>query len=272
MVLVSIGGGITQDITGFLASTLYRGIRWIFIPTTLLAQSDSCIGSKTSLNYRNYKNLIGTFYPPCKVNVDIRFISTQNNIDFYSGLGEIVKLHVTGGRSYSDYIIDKLPLIMNRQKEVLLKAVRNSLLIKKSYIETDEFDKGRRNLLNYGHCFGHAIETATNFKITHGQAVVLGMILANIVAQARGLLSSGLADRLMNSALMPLIPDQCIRYYSLMPKIIVAMRKDKKRTGSKLPLIVLKDGYRLVKINDLTDIQAGSAVKKLDRLLQARNR
>lgn len=272
LVLVSIGGGITQDISGFLASTLYRGIRWIFIPTTLLAQSDSCIGSKTSLNYGDYKNLIGTFYPPHKVNIDIRFIGTQDNNDFYSGLGEIVKLHIIGGKSYADYIIDKLPIIIERGEGGLLKAIKNSLLIKKNYIEKDEFDRGIRNLLNYGHCFGHAIESATNFKVSHGQAVVLGMILANIVAQKRGLLSQDFAERLMGAALMPLIPHQRTRYYLLIHKIIAAMRKDKKRTGAKLALIALKDGYKLTKIDDLTDSEAGNAVKKMDNLLQYRGK
>jgi 3-dehydroquinate synthase len=97
LTLITIGGGILQDVTGFVASTLYRGINWIFIPTTLLAQADSCIGSKTSLNYGGYKNLIGSFYPPSKVWIDPSFLRTLQTQDFYSGLGEVVKLHIMAG-------------------------------------------------------------------------------------------------------------------------------------------------------------------------------
>ena len=265
LVLVSIGGGITQDITGFLASSLYRGIKWIFIPTTLLAQCDSCIGSKTSLNYRNFKNLVGTFYPPSEVYIDINFINSQNSFDFYSGLGEIVKLHITGGRKYVNYLIKKLKLIKNKDKRELMKSIYNSLLIKKGYIEVDEFDKGRRNLLNYGHSYGHALETATNFDIPHGQAIAIGMIFANIVAVKRGLLSETLSDELTDKLLMPVVFKRKKGNFKIIDKIISAMKKDKKRTGDKLPLIVLKNGFKLAKLNDLTEDEIMDAALELDR-------
>ena len=269
LVLVSIGGGITQDVTGFLASTLYRGIRWIFIPTTLLAQSDSCIGSKTSLNYKNFKNLVGTFYPPFKVFVDINFIYSQNINDFYSGLGEILKLHIIGGRRYSDYILNKLSLILDKNRPELLKAIYNSLIIKKGYIEADEFDRGRRNLLNYGHCFGHALETASGFRIPHGQAVVLGIIFANIVSEDRGLLSKNLAKELFDHGLSKIIFNRPNRYFPIVNKIISGMKKDKKRIGSNgLSLIILKNKFKLVKLDDLCENEVRATVRKLDCLLR----
>lgn len=203
LTLISIGGGILQDISGFAASTLYRGINWVFIPTTLLAQADSCIGAKTSLNYKAFKNLIGTFYPPSQVLIHTPFLLTQEDVDFYSGLGEVVKLHMIGGTDSMHRIIAALPAIIGREPDALLESVQSSLLIKKGFITEDEFDTGRRNMLNFGHCFGHAIESAARYEIPHGQAVVLGMLLANIVARERGLLSDEFYQFIMRELLLP---------------------------------------------------------------------
>ena len=262
-VLVSIGGGITQDVTGFFASTLYRGIKWIFIPTTLLAQADSCIGSKTSLNYKNFKNLVGTFYPPYRIFIDVNFINTQKIIDFYSGLGEIVKLHIMGGVKHLEEVSKDLPYIIAKQKKYLIRAIYNSLLIKKSYIEVDEFDKGKRNLLNYGHCFGHALETASNFKIPHGQAVVFGIILANIVSKNRGLLSHKLENKIFEELLLSIAICDPKLYLTKKEKIISAMKKDKKRVGEKLPLIIMKDKLRIGKLLDLDEKEIEFALTNL---------
>lgn len=189
LTIVSIGGGITQDVTGFVASSLYRGVNWVFIPTTLLAQVDSCIGAKTSLNFKHYKNLVGTFYPPSEIHIYPEFLKTLTREDFYSGVGEMAKLHLMNGLEDTKVFIKDLPLIDKRDGKTLLERTKNCLNIKKSYIEDDEFDTGKRNMLNYGHCFGHAIESSTDFAISHGQAVVLGMILANSQAFKKDILS-----------------------------------------------------------------------------------
>lgn len=263
MTMISIGGGIIQDITGFAASTLYRGINWIFVPTTLLAQADSCIGSKTSLNYKGFKNLIGTFYPPSEIFIDPNFLATLKDIDFYSGLGEVIKLHIMGGESNIQKIIGLLPKIVARKNEALLTAVYNSLLIKQSYIEEDEFDSGRRNLLNFGHCFGHALETTSNFEIPHGQAVVLGMILANIVARRRGILSDNLESFLLDKLLLPSLKAKLKKEYFNQQAVISAMQKDKKRTGKDLSLIIMEDGYKLVRVNDVDVSEVTQALNNL---------
>jgi len=262
-VLISVGGGITQDVSGFFASTLYRGIKWIFIPTTLLAQSDSCIGSKTSLNHKNYKNLIGTFYPPLSIFVDINFIYTQKTSDFYSGLGEIIKLHMMGGNRYVEKIHTDLPKIVAKREKEVKQAIYNSLLIKKSYIEEDEFDIGRRNLLNYGHCFGHALETASNFRVAHGQAVIFGIILANIISRSRKLLSRPFEDKIFRQLLQPLIISNPLPYLRKKEAIIGSMKKDKKRIGKKLPLIVMREGYKMEKLLDVDEKEVGMAMKEL---------
>ena len=137
MTLISIGGGIIQDITGFVASTLYRGINWIYVPTTLLAQADSCIGSKTSLNYQRYKNLIGTFFPPTKIYIHTGFLATLEPEDFYSGLGEVIKLYMMGGASTTAALIGEIKEIKQRDDVALLKAIREVLTIKLQYIQED---------------------------------------------------------------------------------------------------------------------------------------
>lgn len=266
--LISIGGGIVQDITGFLASTLYRGIPWIFIPTTLLAQADSCIGSKTSLNYRSYKNLIGTFYPPVGVSIDAGFLATLKDIDFFSGLGEVVKLHIMGGEQHVNAMLGLLPGVMSRSREALEATVYHSLCIKHGYIEGDEFDKGRRNLLNYGHCFGHAVETASDFEIPHGQAVVIGMIAADIVARRRRLLSRELEQYVLQRALMPALLEKPRKSFLRSDAIVAAMKKDKKRIGKGLPLIMLSDGYAMLKIDDLGEREAEHAIDEMIAMLE----
>ena len=265
---ISIGGGITQDITGFAASTIYRGINWVFVPTTLLAQADSCIGSKTSLNYKGFKNLIGTFYPPSEVFIDTKFLSTQKDIDFYSGLGEIVKLHILGGEASVKKIIESLPKILSKEKDALLAGIHDSLLIKQGYIEEDEFDLGRRNLLNYGHCFGHALETASGFRIPHGQAVVIGMMLSNFVSRNRGLLSSELEEKLFNKLLQPVLFINPRSHLLKKDRIITSMKKDKKRTGEGLPLVILKNGLNVSKVSDLEEEEIRLALSKLIALNQ----
>lgn len=266
LTLITIGGGILQDITGFVASTLYRGINWIFIPTTLLAQADSCIGSKTSLNYGGYKNLIGSFYPPSKVWIDPSFLRTLQTQDFYSGLGEVVKLHIMAGEETTQQFLGAYDSICAMDLAALQHAIQTSLEIKVDYIINDEFDLGRRNMLNYGHCIGHAIESVSNFRIPHGQAVVEGMILANHIAQRRGILSEE-KRRFIETRL--LIPSLNMRAQptDLQPAAIIeAMGRDKKRTGSGLALIMVTDAGEMVRVNDLEPQEVRSALEQVECL------
>lgn len=251
MNLVSIGGGIIQDITGFVASSLYRGINWIFIPTTLLAQDDSCIGAKTSLNFKHFKNLIGTFYPPSKIYIYPDFLKTLTKQDYYSGVGEMAKLHLMNGENDTKDFINSLELIDKLDEITLLERIQNCLKIKKSYIESDEFDTGKRNMLNFGHCFGHAIESSTNFAVSHGQAVVIGMLLANKMAVKKNILSKEQECFIREKVLLPVLKVD-------IPKInieetIKAMRQDKKNTGEGLALVMINNDYQMIKITDLKE-------------------
>ena len=252
MTLISIGGGIIQDITGFVASTLYRGLNWVFVPTTLLAQSDSCIGSKTSLNYKRFKNLIGTFYPPTEVHIYPFFLQTLEKCDFLSGMGEVAKLHIMGGAGTTSALTEALPAILERDKAALLTAIRGSLAVKLSYMEGDEFDTGRRNLLNYGHCFGHALETVCNYAIPHGQAVVVGMLVANRIAEKRGLLSAANDRRMTKQLLVPLLDFRLELSSYPIAELITAMKQDKKRIGEGLVMVMVTDELELIKVDDVT--------------------
>lgn len=267
MTLISIGGGVVQDVSGFVASTLYRGLHWIFIPTTLLAQADSCIGSKTSLNYKRFKNLIGTFYPPAEVHIYPSFLSTLGENDFLSGFGEVAKLHIMGGAETTQELVTNLSQIMRREETALLQAIRNSLSIKLSYMEGDEFDTGRRNLLNFGHCFGHALETVSNYAVPHGQAVIIGMLFANLVAVRRGWLDRPLATHLSDALLLKSLSVPLQRDYFFPDPVLEAMRQDKKRVGDGLVVVLMKNNHELVKIIDFSERELLLGLKDLIEIL-----
>jgi 3-dehydroquinate synthase len=268
IVIVSVGGGIAQDVTGFLASTLYRGVRWVYAPTTLLAMADSCIGGKTSLNLGAHKNLLGTMYPPELVVVHAAFVNTLAEEDYLSGLGEVVKLHLLGGATALERLRRDLPALLRRDAQAVRSAVEASLMIKRGYIEDDEFDRGRRNLLNLGHCFGHALETTTGFAVPHGQAVTVGMLLADAMAVERGLLDQTEADERRRTLLLPVLGVRLRLDAEEAAALVRAMKFDKKRTGEGLALVMVGSGGNAVRIDDLTEDEALRAIAGLPDLLR----
>jgi 3-dehydroquinate synthase len=263
LTLVSFGGGVAQDITGFTASTIYRGINWVYIPTTLLAQADSCLGSKTSLNYKNYKNIIGTFFPPTEIHLFPSLLHSLPTSDFYSGFGEVIKLHLMGGVSVFEKLVNMSPRILALEDEALTDAIRQALNIKIDYMSNDEFDKGRRNLLNFGHDFGHAVESTSNFQVPHGQAIIFGMIAANLIAQVRGMLDPRIADRISGRLLYPSLVIKPAPSALNHAEIIEAMKMDKKRTGEKLPLILMNSNFEFSRVNDLTEDEVSKTLDVL---------
>ena len=186
--LIAIGGGITQDMTAFIASILHRGAEWIFFPTTLLAQADSCIGGKTSINIGEFKNQLGNFYPPTKIFIIPEFVKTLPKLDFKSGMGEMLHFYLVSGEKDFELYQDRYNRAFTDEK-ILMQLVKCNLKIKKGFIERDEFDKGERLLLNYGHSFGHAIESLTNYEIPHGIAVSYGMDMANFISVKLGFIT-----------------------------------------------------------------------------------
>lgn len=235
--LVAIGGGITQDATAFIASIMYRGVKWLFFPTSLLAQGDSCIGSKTSINFKKFKNQIGGFYPPNQIFINLHFLDTLSIWELKSGLGEMCHYYVVSSpedfdrlkREYADALTDK---------KVLAGIINRSLEIKKGYIERDEFDQNERLVFNYGHSFGHAIESLTNYRIPHGIAVSYGMDMANFVSVKLGYITE--ETRLYIRELLSQIWEGTDISDIELEKFTVALSKDKKNVGKTLGLILNK--------------------------------
>lgn len=238
-VLVAIGGGIMQDITCFLAATMLRGLDWRFLPTTLLAQADSCIGSKSSINCAEAKNILGTFTPPRRIDLSTRFLDTLNERDVRSGIGEMLKVHaIDGPASFQRIAADYALMLSDRQ--LMLRYLRASLDIKKRYIEIDEFDQGPRNIFNYGHSFGHAIEAATHFAVPHGIAVTIGLDMANHIAVGLGLCDPDLARRCR-----PVLKDNYRGFESTpvpFEPFMAALAKDKKNVGAGSVTVILPHG------------------------------
>ncbi|MBF0166058.1 MAG: 3-dehydroquinate synthase [Alphaproteobacteria bacterium] len=237
--LVAIGGGIVQDITCFLAATLLRGLDWRFLPTTLLAQADSCIGSKSSINCADAKNILGTFTPPKRIDLSTRFLETLDQRDVRSGIGEMLKVHAIDSpasflRIANDY------QAMLKDRSLLLRYLRASLEIKKRYIEQDEFDQGVRNIFNYGHSFGHAIEAATQFAVPHGIAVTIGLDMANHIAAGLGLCEAELPGRTH-----PVLKAN-YQGYEITPipfdAFMAALSKDKKNVSAESVTVILPHG------------------------------
>jgi 3-dehydroquinate synthase len=232
--LVAIGGGIVQDITCFIASTLLRGVAWRFVPTTLLAQADSCIGSKSSINLGNAKNILGTFNPPKSVLIHAEFLGSLNQTDIRSGVGEIIKVHAIEGAAAFDRLAAEFDRLFD-DRAVLLRYIRSALSIKQPYIEEDEYDKGIRNIFNFGHSFGHAIESATNYQVPHGIAVTMGMQMANFIAVRRGLLPVAHYERMR-----PILRKNYRGFAETsipIDSLFAALMKDKKNTNVALRLI-----------------------------------
>jgi 3-dehydroquinate synthase len=212
--LIAVGGGITQDITAFAASVIMRGVSWHFYPTNLLSQCDSCIGSKTSVNLGKYKNQLGGFYPPDMVCIDTSFCKTLQPRDFASGLGEMMHYFlIDGSMSLEDLegMIDEV----GKNSATLDELIWKSLHIKKKMVELDEFDQGPRNIFNYGHTFGHALEATTDFQVAHGIAVAYGMDLANFLSVEFGFLqkevrngANGIFRKIWSDTVLPEIDNK----------------------------------------------------------------
>ena len=252
-ILVAIGGGIIQDITCFIASTLLRGMRWRFVPTTLLSQADSCIGSKSSINLGDTKNILGTFNPPDEIFIAPRFLGTLDEKEIRSGIGEILKVHAIDSPASFDRVALAYPQMLTDQA-VLLAYIRSALLIKQRYIEIDEFDRGVRNIFNYGHSFGHAIEAATHFGIPHGIAVSMGMDMANSIAVRRGLLPGRQFTRMH-----PVLRSNYLAYADTdisLDELLAALQKDKKNTNTELGLVFpLGEAAQVQRINLVADAE-----------------
>lgn len=236
--LMTLGGGVIGDMGGFLAATFQRGVPYIQVPTTLLAQVDACIGGKVAVNLPTGKNLVGSFYQPSLVGIDIATLKTLPLTQLSYGVVESIKHGAIADAAYFKFIHKNRQGIKEKDLSLLQRLVRRSLNIKKSFVEEDELEKGKRACLNFGHTFGHALEVIGEYRrFHHGEAVGLGMLMAIEAARELDLLREdyreGLVEFLRDFNLPTTIPKEISE-----ETLLKAMIADKKRDADKLALVL----------------------------------
>lgn len=237
--LAALGGGVVGDLTGYTAATYLRGIEFIQLPTSLLAQTDSSIGGKTGVDFRAYKNMVGAFHQPKLVYMNMGTLKSLSRRLFNSGFGEILKHGLIKDVKYFGWLSDNFEKIAAFDEEAIENMIYRSCQIKQMVVENDPTEKGERALLNFGHTLGHAIEKAMNFKLYHGECVVLGMIAALRLSADRGLITEEDADNAVNTFSKYDFP---MEVTGLDKKDILAISKnDKKMDGGRIKFILLKE-------------------------------
>ncbi|MDC3041717.1 3-dehydroquinate synthase [Candidatus Pelagibacter sp.] len=243
-VLISLGGGITGDVSGFAASLLKRGLKFINIPTTLLAQVDSSIGGKTGVNSKYGKNLIGSFYQPSLVLSDSQFLKSLSKREIICGYGEILKHSLIDNKKLFNFLNKNLKKILNLSSPFIEKAIYESCKIKKKIVEKDEKETALRKVLNFGHTFGHAYEASLSYshKLNHGEAVILGMKTALNFSLRENMLSKSEYNLIINHIDNSGLTSSIRKYFSIkdLNKILFFMIKDKKNNSEKINLVLLK--------------------------------
>ena len=242
--LISVGGGITGDISGFAASLFKRGLKFINIPTTLLSQVDSSIGGKTGVNTKYGKNLIGSFYQPNLVISDIQFLKTLPNREVICGYGEILKHSLIANKNFFNFLNRNSKKIINLKSPFIEKAIFESCKIKKNIVEKDEKEKNLRKILNFGHTFAHAYEASLGYskKLNHGEAVILGMKTALSFSLKNNLLKKDEYFLINNHVTNSKLPSNIKKFFKTrdLKKIMSFMLKDKKNYSDKISLVLLK--------------------------------
>ncbi len=195
--IIALGGGVTGDLAGFIAATYMRGVPFIQIPTTLLSQVDSSIGGKVGIDHPTGKNLLGAFYPPSKVYIDIDFLKTLPNEEIINGIAEIIKAAIIQDGQLFNYLESKIERVINLEKGYIEKAIISSLKVKARVVEKDEKEAGLRKILNFGHTIGHSIEILSNFDIPHGRAVGIGMAVETLISEKIGILKLEEKERIL---------------------------------------------------------------------------
>jgi 3-dehydroquinate synthase len=238
-VLFALGGGVVGDMTGFAAATYMRGVPFVQVPTTLLAQVDSSVGGKTAINHPRGKNMIGAFYQPARVVCDLATLDSLPLRELRAGLAEVIKYGPIADAGFLDWIEANLDALLARDRGALAHAVQRSCEIKADVVGADERESGRRAILNFGHTFGHAIETGMGYGAwLHGEAVGCGMVLAGELSAALGLWPAADARRLrllIDRAGLPVLapPMPLDRWFEL-------MRVDKKAEGGEIRFVVIE--------------------------------
>ena len=237
-ILVALGGGVVGDLCGYVAASYLRGLRFIQIPSSLLAQADSSIGGKTGVDFMSYKNIIGAFHMPSLVYSNIDTLKTLSSVEFASGMAEIVKSAIIKDRFFFDLLEYKADKIKAKDSFTCMDMLFRADSIKKAVVEEDPKEKSARALLNFGHTLGHAIEKELNFKLSHGQCVALGSCAAADISMKRYLISSNEKKRIEN--LFNIFDlDNKLRYNIDIEAVLKATLNDKKMSSGKIKFILI---------------------------------
>ncbi len=243
--VIAIGGGVVQDIATIVASLYMRGIPWEYLPTTLLGMVDSCIGGKSSINIGSYKNIVGNIYPPKQINIDVKFLDTLGNEQIIDGLCEAVKICYARSKEELDSYLRLTSTLVDSLKNIE-QVTFQCLKAKQWFIETDEFDQKERLLLNFGHTFGHALESATEFQISHGVAIGIGMVVAEEYARQQALLTPAGIERSARltgylEGLIKCLPQLAAQFRNLdYDSIVLNFANDKKHKNDQYRIVVPK--------------------------------
>ena len=250
--LIGVGGGVVCDIVGFAAATYLRGVRFGFVPTTLLSQVDAAVGGKNGVNFGGFKNKIGTITQPDFVWCDPSFFRTLPERETRSGLAEVVKHALIADVNLFDYIESNVQDILSLEPAVMERLVLDCLRIKAGVVSRDEKEQGERRILNFGHTVGHAVEQRSG--LAHGEAVSVGMAVAAALSVRLGLLPAGKLTRIVNLLRQLHLP---VSLPAPADEIVAALGQDKKREGDALHFVLLNDiGHAVVREISLTELRA----------------
>ncbi len=259
--LISLGGGVIGDLGGFIASTYMRGIDFVQVPTTLLAQVDSSIGGKTGINIGNFKNIIGTFYQPKLTYINSQALETLSDEEFKSGMSEVIKYSLIYDYDFLDYLIENSKAILNKDKEKIYYVVKKCANIKAEVVGKDEKEGGLRKILNFGHTFGHGVEKLCH--ISHGFAVSIGMNMAFKLSLKENLINKEYYEKFLKVCTSYDLPLEFEEIEA--NRVLYMMKSDKKNSFSKINL-VLPVGLGKVDIIDTIEEE-----KILDVIKECRN-
>lgn len=257
--VIAFGGGVVGDLAGYVASTYMRGIDLIQVPTTLLSQVDSSIGGKTGINIGFYKNIVGTFYQPELVYINVNSLKTLHEDEFIGGLAEVIKYSLVYDYEFLDYLIENSEDILNLNETKLLYIISKCVNAKLDIVKKDEKENDLRRILNLGHTFGHGIEKLG--KLSHGFAVSIGTIMAFKFSLKRGYINSDYYDKLMEVYNIFNLP---ISFYDIDSKdIINLMKKDKKNSFGNFNLVIPVDYGKVRVIDDATEDEIYEVIEEI---------
>jgi len=260
--LLALGGGVVGDTTGYVAATYLRGIDFVQIPTTLLAQADSSIGGKTGVDFDGYKNMVGAFKMPRLVYMNLAVLHTLEDRQFYSGFGEVMKHGLIRDSMFYEWLIEKMYEICERDLAVLQEMLIRSCTVKKLVVERDPTEQGERALLNFGHTIGHAIEKAKGFSLYHGECVALGAVAAAYISWKRQMLTKEEYYEIRDMFVPFYLP---ISVEGIDPQEILQLTKsDKKMESGKIRFVLLKKIGKAVLDNTVTDEEILEAISEIN--------